>query len=167
MMAEVAARKEKLAALEKSIVSNCENVNGLTSSIFTVCIVLTLFRPDPTLSVCLFGFYGTRALPANAHGSFPPLPPPRARTRTLPNNGRHARALPRLGRHLLVLPARDGRCRPRVALPVLASSSAHVRHAHADLQEGAGAPARPPARAQSPRTRPSEPGRVLRRSPCC
>ena len=51
-----------LAALEAKIGEQCDTVTWVTTGIFTMSIFLTILRPDPTLTICLFGFYGARRL---------------------------------------------------------------------------------------------------------
>ena len=50
-----------LAQLEAKIAENCDAVTWVTTGIFTLSIFLSILRPDPTLTICLFGFYGGRA----------------------------------------------------------------------------------------------------------
>lgn len=52
-------RGARLAALEAEIGEKCDSVTWTTTGIFVLSIFLTILRPDPTLAVCLFGFYGT------------------------------------------------------------------------------------------------------------
>ena len=54
-MAELQSR---LAQLEATIIEGCDNLTWTTTGIFITSIFLTILRPDPTLSICLFGFYG-------------------------------------------------------------------------------------------------------------
>ena len=47
-----------LASLESKIGEHCDTVTWVTTGIFTLSIFLSILRPDPTLTICLFGFYG-------------------------------------------------------------------------------------------------------------
>ena len=47
-----------LASLESKIAEHCDTVTWVTTGIFTLSIFLSILRPDPTLTICLFGFYG-------------------------------------------------------------------------------------------------------------
>ena len=47
-----------LAELEAKIGEHCESVTWATTGIFVVSIFLSILRPDPSLTICLFGFYG-------------------------------------------------------------------------------------------------------------
>ena len=55
-------------ASEKStqtqIIEGCDSLTWVTAGIFVVSLFLSILRPDPTLAICLFGFYGT-CLPAS------------------------------------------------------------------------------------------------------
>ena len=55
---------------QAQIVEGCDSLTWTTAGIFVVSLFLSILRPDPTLAVCLFGFYG--ALPSSRH-----LPPAR------------------------------------------------------------------------------------------
>ena len=55
-----------LITVEAKIGEHCDQVTWVTSGIFTLSIFLSILRPDPTLTICLFGFYGARAHHANA-----------------------------------------------------------------------------------------------------
>ena len=48
----------RLAEVEAKIGEHCDSVTWTTTGIFTVSIFLSILRPDPTLTICLFGFYG-------------------------------------------------------------------------------------------------------------
>ena len=51
-----------LITVEAKIGEHCDQVTWVTSGIFTLSIFLSILRPDPTLTICLFGFYGARVL---------------------------------------------------------------------------------------------------------
>lgn len=53
-----AADDASLSSLEASIGDQCDTITWTTTGIFTLSIFLTILRPDPTLTICLFGFYG-------------------------------------------------------------------------------------------------------------
>ena len=53
-----AADAAALVALEAKIAEHCDSVTWVTTGIFTLSIFLSILRPDPTLTICLFGFYG-------------------------------------------------------------------------------------------------------------
>lgn len=55
-------RQHQLATLEKQIIEHCDSVTNVTTGIFLLSMFLTILRPDPTLVVCLFGFYGAKSL---------------------------------------------------------------------------------------------------------
>jgi hypothetical protein len=61
---------QRLAALEADINERCNDVTWITTCIFTLGIFLVLLRPDPTMSVCLFGFYGAHVRSHGAVRSF-------------------------------------------------------------------------------------------------
>jgi hypothetical protein len=62
MSAESAgAQQSRLAVLEAKITEHCESVTWVTTGIFMLAMFLTILRPDPTLTICLFGFYGENA----------------------------------------------------------------------------------------------------------
>ena len=50
----------KKAQLEAAIVEGCDNLTWSVTGIFVLSIFLTILRPDPTLAICLFAFYGTK-----------------------------------------------------------------------------------------------------------
>ena len=55
--------------LRVKVAEGCESVSYVTSGIFVISIFLTILRPDPTLAICLFGFYGASA--SSCRCSFP------------------------------------------------------------------------------------------------
>ena len=64
------AQQSELTQLEAKIGELCDSVSFSTSSIFLLSIFLTILRPDPTLTICLFGFYGAHVRSAGAIRSF-------------------------------------------------------------------------------------------------
>lgn len=62
--------QSKIAELEKKIIEECDNLTWVTTGIFILSIFLTILRPDPTLAVCLFGFYGAHVRSYGAIRSF-------------------------------------------------------------------------------------------------
>jgi len=59
-----------LEDLRAQIAEGCESVSYVTSGIFVISIFLTILRPDPTLAICLFGFYGAHVRSKGAIRSF-------------------------------------------------------------------------------------------------
>lgn len=47
-----------LSELEAKVAQHCDTVTWATTGIFVLSIFLSILRPDPTLTICLFGFYG-------------------------------------------------------------------------------------------------------------
>ena len=62
--------QSRIAELEATIAEQCENVTWVTTGIFILSIFLTILRPDPTLAICLFGFYGAHVRSFGAIRSF-------------------------------------------------------------------------------------------------
>ena len=58
MGATLADNAANLASIEGKIGEQCDTVTWVTTGIFSVSIFLSILRPDPTLTICLFGFYG-------------------------------------------------------------------------------------------------------------
>jgi len=56
--------------LATKIADSCESLTYTTSGIFVASLFLTVLRPDPTLAVCLFGFYGAHVRSKGAIRSF-------------------------------------------------------------------------------------------------
>jgi len=52
------------------IEENCETLTWITTGIFLISIFLSILRPDPTLAVCLFGFYGAHTQSRGAVRAF-------------------------------------------------------------------------------------------------
>ena len=65
-----ADQQSQLAQLEAKIGEHCDNVTWVTTSIFLLSIFLSILRPDPTLTICLFGFYGAHVRSAGAIRTF-------------------------------------------------------------------------------------------------
>ena len=57
-------------ATRAKILEECEMVSYVAVGIFSVSMFLSLLRPDPTLAVCLFGFYGAHVRSRGALRSF-------------------------------------------------------------------------------------------------
>ena len=49
-----------LDSMAAKIAEHCESLSYITTGIFVISLFLSILRPDPTLAVCLFGFYGVR-----------------------------------------------------------------------------------------------------------
>ena len=47
-----------LSELEAKVAQHCDTVTWATTGIFVLSIFLSILRPDRTLTICLFGFYG-------------------------------------------------------------------------------------------------------------
>ena len=62
-----------LSDLEAKIAQHCDTVTWATTGIFVLSIFLSILRPDPTLTICLFGFYGARERTQEAASSSQPL----------------------------------------------------------------------------------------------
>ena len=65
-----AVAQRSLAQLEATIVEGCESLTFVTTGIFIISIFLTILRPDPTLAICLFGFYGAHVRSMGAVRSY-------------------------------------------------------------------------------------------------
>ena len=46
------------SSVRAEIDESCETLIWITTGIFLISIFLSILRPEPTLAVCLFGFYG-------------------------------------------------------------------------------------------------------------
>ena len=62
--------QSKLALLEATIIEQCDNLTWVVTGIFVLSIFLTILRPDPTLAICLFAFYGAHTRSYGAIRSF-------------------------------------------------------------------------------------------------
>lgn len=58
------------AMLRAEIEENCETLIWITTGIFLISIFLSILRPDPTLAICLFGFYGAHTRSRGAVRAF-------------------------------------------------------------------------------------------------
>jgi hypothetical protein len=56
--------------MRAEIEENCETLIWITTGIFLISIFLSILRPDPTLAVCLFGFYGAHTRSRGAIRAF-------------------------------------------------------------------------------------------------
>lgn len=57
-------------SLPARIAEHCESLSYITTGIFVISLFLSILRPDPTLAVCLFGFYGAHVRSKGAIRSF-------------------------------------------------------------------------------------------------
>merc|ERR1712087_1043683 len=56
--------------MSAKIAEHCESLSYITAGIFVISLFLSVLRPDPTLAVCLFGFYGAHVRSKAAIRSF-------------------------------------------------------------------------------------------------
>ena len=60
-------------AIEETIAEQADLLTWITTGIFVLSLFSSIMRSDPTLAICLFGFYGGRL---HSHACAPQLPRP-------------------------------------------------------------------------------------------
>ena len=64
-------RRSSAAQLEETIAEQSDLLTWITTGIFILSLFSSIVRSDPTMSICLFGFYGVPSAPHRPYAAMP------------------------------------------------------------------------------------------------